>query len=229
MEYEKAIAGLNNKIEILKEKIDSLYAINESLIFKLKESQSLSQIGSWEWNLSTNDIFWSDMMYSILGLSLLEQKPSYELALFHVHDEDKVEYERILGEALEGKTDYYLENRIRKKDNTTIFVISRGKCFFNKNGDLIRMIGTVQDITIQKQYLEANKKLKNYAYTTAHDLKAPLRAIINFSSLMRKSAEPKFNDTEKEYLSFIEQGGKELDGLIDNILNNSITNFDRIA
>ena len=73
------------------------------------------------------------------------------MALHHVCDSDKKRYEETLSEAIENKTDYYFENKIVQKDKTVISVVSSGKCILDENQNLIRMIGIVQDISIQKE------------------------------------------------------------------------------
>ena len=122
----------------------------------LDDSQILSKIGSWDWNVVTNQVSWSKNMFRILGIEPNSLEPSYELALNSVHDSDKELYENALTKAIQNKTEYYFENRIIRKDNCVIPVISRGRCFFDKNNNFVRMIGTVQDVSIQKKLEKAN-------------------------------------------------------------------------
>ena len=125
-----------------------------------------------------------------LGLTPNEQEPSYTLALSFVHQEDQERYEKKLSEVVENKTEYYLENRIVKTDGAVIPVISRGKCIVDENNNLIRMIGTVQDVSIQKQIETLNEKI-NIAEKSdqmkslilsvfAHDLNNPASIQISF-------------------------------------------------
>ena len=117
----------------------------------LNDTQILSLVGSWNWNLITNETEWSDMMFIVLGLTPNEFPPTYELAHSHIHEDDKERYEQILGEAVAQKKPFLLENRIVKRDGSVISVISRGMCFTDEEDNLIRMIGTVQDITELKR------------------------------------------------------------------------------
>ncbi|MEB8347374.1 ATP-binding protein [Flavobacteriaceae bacterium KMM 6898] len=130
----------------------------------LNDTQELSKIGSWNWDLTTNSVEWSDTMFRLMGLDPNEAVPSYELALHHVHDKDKVYYEKSLEEAINNKSSYYLENRITMKNNAVISVISRGKCYLDAEGNMVGMIGTVQNITEQQnsfeKLLRVNKEVK---------------------------------------------------------------------
>ena len=138
----------------------------------LNQTQELSHIGSWTWNVMSDTVEWSDMMFRLLGLEPNEVVPSYELALHHVHEKDKEYYVKALGEAMINQTSYYLENRIKRKDKTVISVISRGRCFKDSEGNLVRMIGTVQDISEQQksynQLLKVNKKAKEIEIQLQH-------------------------------------------------------------
>lgn len=190
-------------------------------VSRLNESQRISLIGSWSWDLLTNKIEWSEMMYTLLGLETNEEIPSYELALRHVHVEDKDIYERTLGQAVSTKGKYYLENRVVKKDRTTIHVISRGLCICNEEGEIIRMLGTVQDVTLVMQLLRTNKQLEQFANILSHDFKNPLQTIISFIELLKKKSFDRLTEKEKLYVSFIESGAQKLAELVNDILEYS--------
>ena len=142
----------------------------------LNDTQTLSLIGSWNWNLITNKTEWSDMMFIILGLKPNEFLPTYELALDHIHQEDKERYERILSEAVTQKKPFLHENRVVKKDGSVVSVISRGMCFLDEEGNLIRMIGTVQDITEQKRKEELLKQQKKIISDHSLDLELKIKS-----------------------------------------------------
>lgn len=167
MEIKPTIDSLEHRIKELEAKLDTAESYHLQVGYyqhMLNHTQQLSNIGSWNWDLVTNTIEWSDMMFKLLGLEPNEAVPSYDLALHHVHEKDKKFYVKALEEAVNNKTSFYLENRIVKKDNSVISVISRGRCFKDSEGNLVRMIGTVQDITEQQKafdkLLEVNVKSK---------------------------------------------------------------------
>ena len=154
----------------MKEKEQTITDLKEKLSFHtqtLNETQALSNIGSWNWNVQTNEVEWSNMMFEMLGLKANESEPSYELALSHVHQEDKDRYIMTLEKALSEKAPYYLENRLIKKNGDETFVISRGMCILDKEKNLIRLIGTVQDITNLKEkelrLQHQEDQIRNYA------------------------------------------------------------------
>ncbi|MFK7935095.1 MAG: ATP-binding protein, partial [Saprospiraceae bacterium] len=72
-----------------------------------------------------------------------------------------------------------------------------------------------------EQYIAYNLQLENFAYIASHDLKTPLRTIISFSQLLRRSATKKLNQSEMEYLNFVIGGTKEMSSLIEDLLTYS--------
>ena len=218
-------------LELIKEELDkvkteniSLQAENTTIKERLDESQELSKIGNWSWNLKTNKVFWSDSMFLILGLLPSEKEPSYELALHYVHDDDKVKYEEKLKFALDNKIEYYLENKITKADKTDISVISRGRFINNNQGEVIRMIGTVQDVTQTVNLIKSNEHLNNIASILSHDISAPVKTIIGFSNLLKTKIYRNSSEKVKMYLDAIEGSAIELDDYINDVLKKAKLN-----
>jgi len=201
--------------------------IKKQLIYanqRLNESQELSRIGSWHWNVVTYEIFWSDMMFKLFGLLPTEEAPSYELALRHIHIKDKKRYKQVIAKAKEDKTGYYLEHLIRCKDKSTMSVISCGKCILDEQGNLLRMIGTMQDITYQKQLIDEKRKAQEgerlksaFLENISHELRTPLNAILGFSELIiNKNLN---NEKKEKYIEQINKSGKRLLSFLTDIVD----------
>jgi K+-sensing histidine kinase KdpD len=216
---QENFATLKKRNSILEKQVKSYKEFSQ--IKRLNESQLISLVGSWSWDIKHDEVEWSDMMYKLLGLEPGEEIPSYQLALNHVHSDDKKVYENCLAKAMNNKEEYYLENRVVKKDKTIINVISRGICICNKENDLIRMVGTVQDVTLLKQLVDTNKQLEQFAHILSHDFKTPIRTIISFIGLIKRKSFENLTGEGKEYFSFIESAARQLSVLVNNILEYS--------
>ena len=94
------------------------------------------------------------MMYNILGYKPNSVTPSYELALSHVHEDDKYKYIENLDNIKSLKMSYNHINKVVKKDMSIISVVWRAHCVKNKKGDIISWMGTLQDIT---KYINAEQ------------------------------------------------------------------------
>jgi two-component system CheB/CheR fusion protein len=201
----------------------------QSILFeqRLFETQNLARIGSWDWNVLTNVVQWSEMMFLLLGYEPNEITPSYSIAYNHVHDDDKAVYEKTIDTCLKEKSTYFLKNRIVLDDGTVMFVISRGKCVLDEKGNLIRMIGTIQDISEQiiaeqnvidkEKALERDRLKSQFIANVSHEIRNPLNAILGFSQLLRN---PDLTDYDKEnYLDLISSSGTILKSIISNTLD----------
>jgi signal transduction histidine kinase len=221
---------LENKIEITTQFLD--------------DSQIISKTGSWNWNVMTNEVHWSKNMFRLLGLAPDEVAPSYELALHHVCDSDKKRYEETLSQAIENKTTYYFENKIVQRDKSVISVVSSGKCILDENKNLIRMIGVVQDISIQKeiekikeekQRAEDRDKVKSLILKMiAHDIKNPFHHINGFSELLIENIQNKEFEDAITYGKIIHEATNQtlkiLDGLLQWAFTDSISStFNRVT
>ncbi len=75
-----------------------------------------------------------------------------------------------------------------------------------------------------QKYIESNLELENFAYIASHDLKAPIRTIGSFSKLLRRKAASKLDDSELEFLDFINKGAENMSKLVEDLLTYSKVN-----
>lgn len=82
-----------------------------------------------------------------------------------------------------------------------------------------------QELAKRSTALEAsNKELEAFAYSISHDLRAPLRHMVGFAELLRKSASTSLNGKSERYLTIIQEEANRMGGLIDDLLG-----FSRIS
>ncbi|MCI5082605.1 MAG: ATP-binding protein [Saprospiraceae bacterium] len=70
----------------------------------------------------------------------------------------------------------------------------------------------------QKKYIDYILELENFAYIASHDLKTPLRNIVSFTQVLKRSIKPRLKPEEFKYLNFIEKGTKEISLLLEDLL-----------
>ncbi len=84
----------------------------------------------------------------------------------------------------------------------------------------------VQELDIKnkelKKYIESNMQLENFAYLASHDLKAPIRTIISFVQLLRKSFKTELTTDQNDYLNFITNASYNMNRLIEDLLAYSL-------
>ena len=138
------ITSLKNAEEALKESEQ-----------RLSEAQRIASLGNWDWNIVGNELWWSDEIYRIFGLEPQQFGATYEAFLDAIHPEDRQDVIDAVDSALNERTPYNIGHRIVLADGTEKVVHEFGEVTFDAAGTPIRMIGTVQDITVRKQAEEA--------------------------------------------------------------------------
>jgi len=136
----------------------------------LAEAQHVAHLGSWDWDLQTNELLWSDEIYHIFGTSPEEFGVSYEAYLSFVHPDDIELVKRSVDEALHEGKPYSIDHRIVLSDGTERIVHAQAEVVLDKAGKPIRMVGTIQDITERKrveEILEKRRQLEKQVYADA--------------------------------------------------------------
>ena len=118
---------------------------------ELIEAQRVARLGSWEWDLVTDVVTWSDQLYRVLGLEPGAAEPSRERFLAQVHPGDRRLAEERLQAALDGGDGFEFETRIVRPDGGQVWVRSGGTVTRDDTGTPVRMRGTALDITAFKR------------------------------------------------------------------------------
>ena len=118
---------------------------------RLGRGQRLLKRGNWDWNLETREYSWSDEMYQIFNLKPQQYPVRTGTFLNYVHHDDKQKVVRALGRALVGEQPYNLEHRIVCPNGSVRTVHGEAEVTFDMSGRPIRMLGTLQDITVLQQ------------------------------------------------------------------------------
>ena len=117
------------------------------------ETQQIAHIGSWEIDFVANRISWSDETYRIFGLEPRSQPATLELFYAHVHPDDRESVRRALDDAPRTGT-FEFEFRVVRADGSVRHVLDRGHATV-RNGVLVRLLGTAQDLTDQRAAVRA--------------------------------------------------------------------------
>ena len=158
----------------------------------LREAQRIARLGNWDWNVVTNELAWSDEIYSIFGLQPQQFGANYEAFLDRVHPADREKVEQAVGQSLETGRPYSIDHRVVRPDGGQRVVREQAEVFRDETGKTIRMVGTVQDITDQKrieaEFLRAQRMdgIGAIAGGMAHDLNNALAPILMGVQLIRK-------------------------------------------
>jgi diguanylate cyclase (GGDEF)-like protein len=126
----------------------------ESANEELGAAQSISHIGSWDWVVSTGTVWWSNELYRITGRDPSSFTPTLEGFLETLHADDKGRVQDIVQRSVAEATDFDYEARVVTLDGAVCWIHALGAMTVGEDGDVVKVSGTVQDIT-QRKALEA--------------------------------------------------------------------------
>jgi two-component system, chemotaxis family, CheB/CheR fusion protein len=135
---------------------------------KLQKSYKIASMGSWEWNIEEDSLWWSSEVYEIFGLK--ETSITYELFLNMIHNDDKEYVEKSVTQALNKKSDYNITHRINHPTKGVLYVREIASIVFNKENIPVKMIGIIQNVTEdinEKKKLEESEKTLKLATASA--------------------------------------------------------------
>jgi len=118
-------------------------------------AQRAANIGSWDWDIRTGDLYWSDQIEPMFGFEPGQFGASYEAFLESVHPADRQFVMDAVDASVETGLDYAIEHRIVWPDGTVRWVSEVGDVICGENGEAVRMLGIVQDITARRKAQEA--------------------------------------------------------------------------
>ncbi|MCX6270966.1 MAG: PAS domain S-box protein [Bacteroidetes bacterium] len=208
---------------------------------RLNEAQHVAHIGNWELDLVKNVLIWSDEIYLMFEIDPKHFDASYEAFLDTIHPDDRDLVNSTYTTSVKNKTPYSIDHRLLFPDGRIKHVHEQCVTLYDINGDPLRSIGTVQDITTRKraeeviyklnQELEqrvdertsqmeaANRELEAFAYSVSHDLRAPLRGIDRFSLILLEEYQDNIDEQGKNYLRRVRLATQRMAQLIDDMLN----------
>lgn len=134
---------------------------------RLAQAQHIAHLGSWEWNVTTNNHYWSEEALKIIGLNTQESINSASfIDMIHSHDQKRVA--QALTQTIQAHCALDIEFRILQPAGDARYVHALAKPVSDKQGELRHLLGTLQDITERKQAEEALRRSEQ-----------ALRAILN--------------------------------------------------
>ena len=126
--------------------------VNAKALFEserqLTTAQRIAGVGSWSWNVQTNEVSWSQEMFRIQGYDPALVQPSFELVLAVAVDEQhRAEFLAAVQRALSGEETFDFERPMRRPDGAVRLLHTRGEVERDAAGQPLRMTGTAEDVT----------------------------------------------------------------------------------
>jgi PAS domain S-box-containing protein len=117
----------------------------------LAAAQKIAHIGSWEFDVVTNKFTWSEEVFRIFGLDSTAPEPTSAQLLQMCHPDDRDLFQQTVTHAISQGISYKKEFRFLHKNGQILYVEERGEAVFNETREVIKLLGTVMDISDRKQ------------------------------------------------------------------------------
>jgi len=132
------------------EKVRRTLRQTEGLNRHLQNAQKIAGVGSWEWDIVSNRVLWSDELIQNLGLKRTDLPMTYEAYLNYVHPDDRDRLRRLVERARCNGESYRLDLRMVTKDGEMREIDALGVPRFDLSGSVVELSGAVVDITDRK-------------------------------------------------------------------------------
>ncbi|MBI5922967.1 MAG: EAL domain-containing protein [Betaproteobacteria bacterium] len=150
---ESVLAGLADmqaRLKVIRRESQQAETALRTGAERLNEAQRLARIGSWELNLVSGQLIWSDEIFRLFEIDPDRFGATYEAFLNAVHPEDRDAVNQAYTDSLANREPYQITHRLLLADGRIKWVQERGESDFDATGKPFRSVGTVQDITAQK-------------------------------------------------------------------------------
>ncbi len=203
----------------------------------LKTAEKLARTGSWEWDITSNKITWSDGMYNLFGLALALPVPSLNDRRHTFTEESFARLAACVNECKLAGTPYTVEVEAIRSEGTHFFMIAHGEAARDADGNIIGLFGTVQDITelkvLQRHLVdkntaleaetaraqEANRLKSEFLANMSHELRTPLNGIIGFAEFLYDQRPGPLNEMQQDFLQDVLKSARHLLKLISTLLD----------
>ncbi|BCL34027.1 PAS domain-containing hybrid sensor histidine kinase/response regulator [Nostoc sp. MS1] len=230
------VIGINTVCQEITERKRTEEALRESED-RLRMAIASAQLGTWDWNLVTGELKWDIACKAMFGLPS-DAESSIEMFFQGLHPDDRDRLQEILQVALDPASGGYYDTEYRTigiEDRVERWLRSKGQAYYNAEGKPLRFIGTVLDITEQKQAEaqkeklfqqeqaareaaeRANRTKDEFLAILSHELRTPLNPILGWARILQS---PNISTEKLQVgLATIERNAKQQVQLIEDLLD----------
>ena len=213
-----------------------LYQREKRARASLAEAQSIAHMGSFAWDVRTDVTTWSDEMFAILGVDPESFDVNAESYYSRVHPDDREIVQNVVAQAVEEKRPYAFDHRVIRSEGDLRVLHARGKVETDDTGEVMRVVGTVQDVTAAREaerrvaaalaseqdarraVEDLNTEMESFVYTVSHDLNSPIIAIQGFADFLEKDYGAELPERGQFYVERIRASAGYLQSLIKDLL-----------
>ncbi|AHF02166.1 hypothetical protein THIAE_00125 [Thiomicrospira aerophila AL3] len=208
----------------------------EQTIARYDSIVAASETGYWEWDME-EQLLWSPECMRMLGYPALSKQLQLDEFKAMVHPDDlTIMFEKV-DEAIKSNRSFEVVYRLKNHLNSYTWIQGRGRVTQHlPDGTPIRMLGThtnidpliklQQELEVKTQQAEVSNQAKSQLVANvSHELRTPLNAVIGMCHLLKMT---RLNNQQHDYANKIEQAGKSLLMIVNELLDFSKIEADRV-
>ncbi len=208
---------------------------------KLAEAQRIGRVGSWDLDLPSGRMTWSEEVHRIYQNQPGAFSGTFDDLLKMVPPEDRDAVKDAYLDVSERDSPCEIKHRILTPGGRVKWIRASRELSFDAAGRPLRALGTAQDITEQEEaraeiqrlnsdlelrvqqrtaeLMASNRELESFAYSISHDLRTPLRGIDGFSHLLAEEYGDRLDAQGRSYIERVRSAAQRMGSLIDDILH----------
>ena len=183
--------------------------------------------GLWDWDIETGKVWYAPKFKELLSYDGHEAEFADTIDSFkeHLHRDDKQDTWVAINKHTNDSEKFDVEARVRRRRGSHRWFRIRGAGVQNSVGKVVRMSGSITDVTERKKFEEAlkqsNHDLEQFAVIASHDLQEPLRKVASFCGLLQQEYSQQLDDDGRQYLDFAIDGASRMSTLVQDLLRYS--------
>jgi len=187
--------------------------------------------------------FWSEAMYRLRGLSRADPRSPDELAMICLHPEDRAQWQQMVQRYAQRppapgvREAHEWEFRVVWPDGSVHWLVSRGRTVCDEQGRPAYMTGVNLDVTERRKaqaltlengrLAQIKRTQSEFLARVSHELRTPMNAVLGFAQLMSYDTAEPLSPRQSERLARIDEAGRHLLALIDDVLDLARIDADR--
>src|SRR5215469_15898561 len=173
---------------------------------QLSEAQQIAHFGSWEWDIASDKFHWTDQMYKLFGMTPASYVNN-DSFMAYVLDEDREKVKNFITQSLnEGQS--VLDFRVFNPTiNATQWFHARSKTFYDTAHKPLRMVGTVHDVTHDKEIDQVKTQFLSMA---SHQMRGPLTTINWNAEMLLQQQAAGLTDSQRKYIQELYNASKRI-------------------
>lgn len=188
-----------------------------------------SGTGTWEWDMTSGELEWSDAIFQQHGLDPAGDAPNYEAYLATIHPDDRARFRDAIAQVIEQGGQFDIEFRIVWPDGSVHWTHGSGRAFRDSSGRPVRMVGTGTDITERRRLDEQRARLAEeerrarefreaFVDVISHELRTPITTILGLTQILARPGRTDDATARAALLADVRAESERLHRLVEDLL-----------